>query len=250
MDRGQGRHITCWEACAWRTEGLSCWSTLMATVTVSGSWGGAGTAPHPPKGAHNPPTMVTRSHPLETPPGTGRSTALQGGWLRDILEPRSLLTAGQAHFLLSYNHRHPPPNPAPAIWGFFHHSQALGRPSGSAEDAIISLLGTGACKGGADGFSPRMLSEAFGAGNLQSTPDAAGQWGLIGRGWEGPAAAASEPGKAGALQEDLTGPVAARFHSIALNKSAEPAAPGTGRAGGWGETGGRRQGSHENSATH
>lgn len=145
------------------------------------------------------------------------------------------------------------PHPAPAIWGFFRHSQALGRPRGSAEDAITSLLGTGACKRGADSFSPRMLSEPFGAGNLQSSPDAAGQWGLIGRGWEGPAAAASEPGKAGALKENLTGPADERFHSVALNKSAEPAepaAPGTGQAGGWGETGSRRQVYHENPVTH
>lgn len=204
----------------------------------------------PPRVLTTLPVTVTQSHPLETAPGTGRSTGLRGGWLREILEPRSLLTAGQAHFLLSDNHRHPPPSPAPAIWGFFRHSQALGRPSGSAEDAITSLLGTGACKGGADGFSPRMLSEPFGAGNLQSAPDAAGQWGLIGRGWEGPAAAASEPGKAGALQENLTGPEATRFHSMALNKSAEPAAPGTGWAGGWGEAEGRWQDSHENSVSH
>lgn len=68
----------------------------------------------------HPPTKVlttlpeTWSHPLETPPGTGRSTGLGGGRLRDILEPRSLLAAGQAHFLLSDNHQHPPTQPQPS----------------------------------------------------------------------------------------------------------------------------------------
>lgn len=45
------------------------------------------------------------------------------------------------------------------------------------KDAITSLLGTGACELSVNGFLLGMLSEPFRAGNLQDTPDVAGQWG-------------------------------------------------------------------------
>lgn len=110
--------------------GLSCWSTLMATVTVSGSWGGTGTAPPPPQGCSQPSHNGDAVPPIRDAPGTGRSTALRGGWLRDILELRSLLTAGQAHSC-SVIITDTTPTPPPSHLGLFPPPQALGRPSGA-----------------------------------------------------------------------------------------------------------------------
>lgn len=105
-----------------------------------------------------------------------------------------------------------------------------------------------------DVFLRRMLSEPFGAGNLQSAPDVAGQWGLIGRGAGGAGSCSFGAGKGGglgvpeALQENLGGhPAAARggagrSHSAAPEKSAEPAAEERGLGSGCGPGVRRREG--------
>lgn len=69
------------------------------------------------------------------------------------------------------------PLPPQTSGAFFDTPRLVEGGGEDTEDAITSLLGTGACELSVTSFLLRMPSEPFRAGNLQGTPDVTGQWG-------------------------------------------------------------------------
>jgi hypothetical protein len=121
----------------------------------------------------NAPSRVLPAPPPDQNPGWGPAglgrRCLGGRWTDRAEHPPVMLFAPSAHAALSGaqplpahdNRGHS--STSPAIWGIFRLS---GRPGGDAEDAITSLLGTGAGERNRDVLPRRMLSSPV-ARNLQ-----------------------------------------------------------------------------------